>query len=157
AQRLTFAAGFAVIGATVVLVMAGGGSILAATGLIVGLFAVAGAIVEIAERLALFRGPFSHSLARARGTPRAAFRSALAHAGIGLALLGVVAESGGSEERIAALKPGERVSIARFDLTFTGLSERTGPNWRDVVGRFEIRTGGTVVATVLPAKRVYVA
>jgi cytochrome c-type biogenesis protein CcmF len=71
--------------------------------------------------------------------------------------LGVVAESGWSEERIVALKPGERVSIARFDLAFTGLSEQSGANWRETVGRFEIRSGGNVVATSMPTKRVYVA
>jgi cytochrome c-type biogenesis protein CcmF len=87
--------------------------------------------------------------------PRAAFGSTLAHAGIGLALLGVVAASGWSEERIAALKPGECVAIAGFDLGFAGLSEREGPNWRETVGRIEVRDGGNVVATMLPAKRVY--
>jgi hypothetical protein len=134
AQRLTFAAGFAVLCAAAVLIVAGGGSVLAATGLIVGLFALAGAIVEIAERIALFREPFSHSMARAKGTPRAAYGSALAHAGMGIALLGVVAESGWSEERIVALKPGERVSIARFELGFIGLGERSGPNWQETSG-----------------------
>jgi cytochrome c-type biogenesis protein CcmF len=157
AQRLTVAAGVAFLCAASVLIVAGGGSALAAAGLFVGVLAVAGAAVEIADRLALFREPIAHSLARARGTPRAAFGSALAHAGIGLALLGVVAESGWSEERIVALKPGERVSIARFDLAFTGLSEQGGTNWRETVGRFEIRSGGTVVATSMPTKRVYVA
>jgi cytochrome c-type biogenesis protein CcmF len=157
AQRLTFAAGFALLCAAAVLIVAGGGSVLAAIGLIVGLFALAGAIVEIAERIALFREPFSHSMARAKGTPRAAYGSALAHAGMGIALLGVVAESGWSEERIVALKPGERVSIARFDLGFIGLGERSGPNWQETVGRFEVRVGGNVVRTILPAKRIYVA
>jgi len=157
AQRLTLAAGFAFLCAAAVLVGSARGSLLAAAGLFVGVFAVAGAVVEISDRLALFREPLSHSLARARGTPRAAFGSALAHAGIGIALLGVVAESGWSEERIVALKPGERVSIARFDLAFTGLSEQGGTNWRETVGRFEIRSGGNVVATSMPTKRVYVA
>jgi cytochrome c-type biogenesis protein CcmF len=157
AQRLTVAAGVAFLCAASVLIVAGGGSALAAAGLFVGVLAVAGAAVEIADRLALFREPIAHSLARARGTPRAAFGSALAHAGIGLALLGVVAESGWSEERIVALKPGERVSIARFDLAFTGLSEQGGTNWRETVGRFEIRSGGTVVAISMPTKRGYVA
>ena len=157
AQRLTFAAGFASLCAAAVLIVSGGGSVLAAAGLFVGVFAVVGAVVEIADLLALFREPFAHSLARARGTPRAAFGSALAHAGIGIALLGVVAESGWSEERIVALKPGERVSIARFDLAFTGLSEQSGTNWRETVGRFKVRSGGTVVATSMPTKRVYVA
>jgi cytochrome c-type biogenesis protein CcmF len=137
------------------LLTVGGGSVLVAVGLFVGVFAVAGAVVELADRLALFREPAASSFARARGMPRAAFGSTLAHAGIGLALLGVVAASGWSDERIVALKPGDRVAIAGFDLGFTGLSERNGPNWRETVGRIEVRDGGNVVATILPAKRVY--
>jgi len=155
AQRLTFAAGIAFLCVAFVLLSIGGGSVLVAVGLFVGVFAVAGAVVELADRLALFREPAASSFARARGTPRAAFGSTLAHAGIGLALLGVVAASGWSEERIVALKPGERVAIAGFDLGFTGLSERNGPNWRETVGRIEVRDGGNVVATMLPAKRIY--
>jgi cytochrome c-type biogenesis protein CcmF len=87
--------------------------------------------------------------------PRAAFGSVLAHAGIGIALLGVVADAGWSTERIVALKAGDRVRIGRFDLTFAGLGERAGPNWRDTVGRFEVRRGGALVAVVEPAKRLY--
>jgi cytochrome c-type biogenesis protein CcmF len=155
AQRLTFAAGIALLCAASVVLIAGGGSALIAAGLFVGLFAVAGAMTELVDRLALFREPFASSLARARGLPRPAFGSTLAHAGIGLALLGVVAATGWNEERIVALKPGERVTIAGFDLGFTGLSERDGPNWRETVGRIEVRSGGNVVATMMPAKRVF--
>jgi cytochrome c-type biogenesis protein CcmF len=155
AQRLTFAAGIALLCAASVVLIAGGGSALIAAGLFVGLFAVAGAMTELVDRLALFREPFASSLARARGLPRSAFGSTLAHAGIGLALLGVVAATGWNEERIVALKPGERVTIAGFDLGFTGLSERDGPNWRETVGRIEVRSGGNVVATMMPAKRVF--
>jgi cytochrome c-type biogenesis protein CcmF len=35
------------------------------------------------------------------------------------------------------------------------LRERTGPNWHDTVGRFETRRGGSLVATIEPAKRIY--
>jgi cytochrome c-type biogenesis protein CcmF len=157
AQRLTLAAGLAVVLAAVALYVMGGGGLLAAVGLFVAILAIAGALAEIAERLALFREPFSHSLGRARGLPRAAWGSALAHAGIGIALLGVVAESGWSVERVAMLKPGERLAIAQFDLRFNGMVQRNGPNWRDDVGRFEIRRTGVLVATAEPARRTYVA
>jgi cytochrome c-type biogenesis protein CcmF len=81
----------------------------------------------------------------------------LAHAGIGVALLGVVAESGWSEERIVSVEPGDRVSIGRLDLTFVGLNGRSGPNWSEIFARFEVRRGGVTVAEVEPAKRIYQA
>ncbi|MEX0589691.1 MAG: heme lyase CcmF/NrfE family subunit, partial [Xanthobacteraceae bacterium] len=157
AQRLALAAALAAVAAAIALYLSEGGPLLAGIALFVALFAIAGAVTELADRIALFRAPLSHSLVRARGLPRSAFGSAFAHAGIGIALLGVVAESGWSEERIVALKPGESVSIARFDLAFTGITERPGPNWHDTVGRFEVRRGGTLAAIVAPAKRVFIS
>jgi cytochrome c-type biogenesis protein CcmF len=156
AQRLVFAGGIA-LAAVVLLYFTAGGSLVAAVGLFVAVFAIAGAVTEFAERVALFREALSQTFARAMGLPRAAYGSVLAHAGIGLALLGVVAEANWSSERIVALRPGDQVSIAAFDLHFTGLAQRSGPNWRDDVGRFEVRRGGTLVAVTEPAKRVYLA
>ncbi len=157
AQRLSLAAVVALVLAALVLFVTQGGSVLSAAALFVGIFAVTGALADVSERLALFREPFASSMARARGLPRAVFGGALAHAGIGIALLGVVAESNWSDEKIVSLTAGDRVQIANFDLRFTGLSERVGPNWRDTVGNFEVREGGRVAGTVRPAKRVYVA
>jgi cytochrome c-type biogenesis protein CcmF len=157
AQRLTFAAAAAVILSAATMYFAGGGGLLAAAGLFIAIFAIAGALAELSERLALFREPLSHSFARARGLPRAAWGSIFAHAGIGIALLGVVAESGWSIERIAMMKPGDRLAISNFDVRFGGTMKRDGPNWRDDVGRFEICRAGLPVATAEPARRIYVA
>ena len=157
AQRLILAAVAAFIFAAVALYMSGSGSVASAAGLFIAIFAIAGAIAELAERTALFREPLSHSLRRAVGLPRAAYGSALAHAGIGFALLGVVAESGWSTERIVTLKPGDQVSIAQLDLNYSGITRRNGPNWQDDVARFEIRRAGGVVAVSEPAKRTYLA
>jgi len=156
AQRLVFAGGIA-LAAVLLLYLTAGGSLIAAIGLFVAVFAIVGAITEFAERVLLFRVSAGESFARAIGLPRAAYGSIFAHAGIGLALLGVVAESNWSSERIVALEPGEQVSIGSFDLRYTGISRREGPNWIDAVGRFEVRRGGVTVAVSEPAKRVYLA
>jgi cytochrome c-type biogenesis protein CcmF len=157
AQRLAFAALIACAIAAVTLYATGGGPLLLSVALFAALFAIAGALAEFAERIALFRAPLAYSFARARGLPRAAFGSMLAHAGVGIALLGVVAESGWSAERIVALKPGDQLSIKGFDLRFIGLTQQDGPNWRDTVGRFEVRAGGNLVETLAPAKRTYLS
>jgi len=157
AERLAFATAIALVAAGYFLWLANGGPILAAFGLFVSIYVIVGTLVEFAERLLLCRAPFETSVARAKGLPRSAFGTVLAHAGIGLVLFGIVAEAGWSEERIVALKVGERVSIASFDLTFTGVVQRDGENWRDQVGRFEVRRGGVLVAVVESSKRLYLA
>jgi cytochrome c-type biogenesis protein CcmF len=154
-QRLVAAAACGVIFLAIALYLADGGRLLPSIALFIALFAIAGAITELGERLALFREPLAHSFARARRLPRSGYGSVLAHAGIGIALLGVVAETGWSEERIVSLRPGERVAIAGFELTFAGLNGRDGPNWREIFARFEVRRGGVMVAAVEPSKRVY--
>ena len=134
-----------------------GGPLLAAVGLLIAIYVIVGALLEFADRTALFREPLSVSIPRVAGLPRSAFGTTFAHIGIGLVLLGIVAEAGWSEERIVALKAGDQVSIGQFELQFKGLIPRQGPNWRDLIGRFEVRKGGIVVATLEPAKRIYVA
>ena len=156
AERLTFAAGIAAVVAAVTLWLAKGGPILAAAGLFCAIYAIIGALIEFSERLQLFRASASVSLSRARGLPRSAFGTLLAHIGVGVSLLGIVAEAGWSQEKVVALKPGDQISIASFDLSFEGLQQREGKNWRDQVGRFEVRRGGVPVATLEPSKRAYV-
>jgi cytochrome c-type biogenesis protein CcmF len=155
AQRLSFAALVAFAFAAATLYFARGGPLLAAFGLLVAIFAIAGAFTDLFERIMLFRAPLSVSLQRASGLPRSAFGAVLAHLGVGVALLGIVSETGWSQERIVALKGGDRVAIAGFELDFKGIVQRNGPNWRDDIGRFEVRRGGVVVALVEPAKRTY--
>jgi cytochrome c-type biogenesis protein CcmF len=155
AQRLTLAALAAFVLAAITLYSTAGGPLLAAVGLFVAIFAIVGALSELSDRIALFREPFSASFRRAFGLPRSAFGTALAHMGVGITLLGIVTEAGWSEEKILALKNGDRVAIAGFELDFKGIVKRDGPNWRDDVGRFEVRRGGIVIAVVEPAKRTY--
>jgi cytochrome c-type biogenesis protein CcmF len=157
AERLAFIAAIAAITAGLVLWIAKGGPILAAVGLFCAIYAIVGALVEFIERIQLFRVAPGVSFARARGLPRSAFGTLFAHLGIGISLLGIAAEAGWSQERVVALKGGDRIEIANFDLSFQGLHERTGANWRDQVGRFEVRRGGVTIAVVEPAKRVYLA
>src|SRR4051795_8460371 len=86
AQRL-MAAGIAALGALAfVWAWTYGGSTFAPLAIGLAIFVIAGALSDIAERIALFRGPFAVSLHRARGLPRAAWGTAFAHAGVGIAL-----------------------------------------------------------------------
>ncbi len=157
AQRLTAAAGIALVVAMITLWLTQGAPLLGIAGLFAGMFAIVGALTELADRTALFREPFRSSMARARGLPRSAWGTAIAHAGIGISLIGVVAETGWAQERIASLKPGERVSISGYELVFRSVDKVDGPNWRAEVGHFDVRVAGVTVAKLDPAKRVYIA
>ena len=73
-----------------------------------------------------------------------------------MTLLGLAATGWGAE-KITSLKPGERVEVGAYELTFEGVAPRQGPNYSEVVGRTVIRAKGAVVATIEPASRFYPA
>ena len=72
-------------------------------------------------------GAASAALRARCGLPRSAWGTAFAHFGLGVTLLGIVGETQWGIERIAALKPGQTISIRRYDLHFDGMTPRDGP------------------------------
>jgi cytochrome c-type biogenesis protein CcmF len=118
---------------------------------------MAGALADLVERAGFGRQPLSVATARLRGLPRSAFGTAIAHFGLGVMLLGVVFEGTFGSERIVSLKPAQTVAIAGYELTFDGLVSRTGPNYREIAGRFTVRSGGATIGTMEPSKRSFAA
>jgi cytochrome c-type biogenesis protein CcmF len=154
-QRLLGAAALAVIGIVVTFAVEGGGSVLVPFAFGLATFVITGALTDLLERTAFLRVPLSTALARARGLPRSAWGTALAHVGLGVTLLGIVGETQLGSERIAELKPGQTISIRRYDLHFDDIVERRGPNYSETAARFTVRRGGEVIGTMEPSKRSF--
>ena len=106
-QRLFAAAGIAVLALTVAFALYWRGPWLAPFGIALGVWVVAGALSEWITRVKLFSAPLADSLHRARGLPRAAYGTLLAHAGIGLAVIGIVATTAWQSEVVLSMKPGD--------------------------------------------------
>ena len=155
AQRL-MAAGIAALGAlALVWAWASGGSALAPLAIALAVFVVAGAVCDLAERVQLFRVPYRISLRRAGGLPRSVWGSAFAHAGIGIALMGIVCETTWNSEHIAAMKPGDSVKVAGYDLRFDRLREQQGPNYSELVASFDVSLDGEALGVMTPSKRSF--
>jgi cytochrome c-type biogenesis protein CcmF len=118
-------------------------------------FVMTGALVDLAERTGLFRMPFKTVRQRAGGLPRSAWGTAVAHFGMGVTLLGIVCVTTWASERIVALKPTQTVALAGYDLTFDGMVQRSGPNFRELAAKFTVREGGVVIGVMEPAKRTF--
>jgi cytochrome c-type biogenesis protein CcmF len=155
AQRLVGAAAIGAITVAVVFAMEGGGPILVPFAIGLALYVMAGAVTEIVERTGLLKVPFLTAFARARGLPRSAWGGAFAHFGLGLTLLGIIGETQWGIERIAELKPGQTISIRRYDLKFDGMNTRQGPNYRELSAHFTVRRHGDVIGVMEPAKRSF--
>jgi cytochrome c-type biogenesis protein CcmF len=155
AQRLIWALGLALIGLAGAFALQGGGPVLAPFGVALALFVMAGALTDFAERIGLFRVPFGVAFGRARGLPRSALGTTVAHFAAGMLLLGVVAETAWNAEAIVSLKAGGTVSLRGYDFTLDGLTPRPGPNYRELVARFTVRRGGEVIGVLEPSKRTF--
>ena len=155
AQRLVGAATLAAITMAVIFAVEGGGPILVPFAFGIAVFVIAGALADFVERTALLKLPLSTAFARARGLPRSAWGTALAHMGLGVVLLGIVGETQLGAERIAEMNPGQSISIHRYELHFDGISNRNGPNYRETAARFTVRRNGEVIGVMEPSKRSF--
>src|SRR5262249_15180046 len=104
-QRLFAVAAIAVLALVVTLALTRRGPWLAPFGVALGVWVVAGAIAEWAQRIKLFSASRDESLRRAMGLPRAAYGTLFAHVGLGIALIGIVATTAWQSETVLALKP----------------------------------------------------
>ena len=153
-QRLMAAFGLSLVAIMVTFVVMGLSSPLAPFGIGLALFVVVGVLVDLAERTSLFRSPLATVRMRAAGLPRSTWGTAVAHFGIAVTLLGIVCQTWASE-RIVALKPTQVVSLADYDLTFDGIVQHSGSNFRELAAKFTVRSGGVSIGTMEPSKRSF--
>jgi cytochrome c-type biogenesis protein CcmF len=153
AQRLMAAGVVALIGLAVLWAWTGGGSTFAPLAVALAIFVIAGALTDLTERIGLFRVALGASVRRARGLPRSAWGTVFAHAGVGVALIGIVCETTWNTEYIGSMKPDDIARIAGYQLTLDGVAQRQGPNFREMAAQFSVRLDGERIAVMTPSKR----
>ncbi len=156
AQRLSVAIGIALVATAYAFAMRGGVAPLAPIGIGIGLFVLLGSLSEIVTRAGRSGGGAGHILRKALRLPISAWGAAIAHAGVGVMILGVAATAYESE-RIANVRMGETIDLGAYQLTLKDIKRREGPNYRDTVALFEVRRAGVLEAIAEPAKRIYPA
>ncbi|MEM6461262.1 MAG: heme lyase CcmF/NrfE family subunit [Pseudomonadota bacterium] len=156
-QRLYAAAGVALLTTLAVIYFSTGAPVLAALGIGIGIWLIAGAVTDIAYRSGIGKATPSVMWRRFRGLPRSAFGSALAHLGLGIMVIGIVTVTAFSTETVTAMKPGDTVTSGPFTLEFEGLRPNTGPNYTEMQGVFAVARDSGSFATMYSAKRIYTA
>ncbi len=119
----------------------------------VAAFVVLGSLTDIVERTQLFRAPFATSLSRARGLPRSTWGSAFAHAGLGIALIGIVCETTWNSESIASMQPKDVVTVGGYQVRLDDVTQQQGPNYREAISHFTVMQDGKTVGILSPSKR----
>ena len=133
-----------------------GGPVLSVVGVAIAAYLVVGSFVEVYGRIAGRGVTPGVAISRAMGLPRSAWGTAFAHAGIGVTLFGLAA-TGWGVELVQTIKPGDQIALGPYQLVVGEIVKRPGPNFEATVAPMEIRSGGSLVATIDPAKRFYPA
>jgi cytochrome c-type biogenesis protein CcmF len=155
--RLKFAAVLALVVAVTTWIMQGGsaGPWWAAGGFALATWLIAGTLAELAERIRLLRAPLAESLGRALRLPRSAWGMTLAHAGVGVFILGLAGSAAWTTESIQSQRIGETVTVAGYAITLKAVEDVPGPNYVASRGSFEVTRGGKPFALMEPEKRQY--
>jgi len=85
----------------------------------------------------------------------AAFAVAIAHAGLGVTLMGVAGTTLWRAETLSLLGPGDAAQVGPYTITMGRVSRDDGPNFAAIRAQIDVRRGGQHLATLSPAKRVY--
>jgi cytochrome c-type biogenesis protein CcmF len=113
----------------------------------IGAFAVAGWLL----------GASAIEIFKRRGARASAFAAAIAHAGLGVSLMGVAGTVVWRSENLVVVGPGETLNVGPYTLRFGGVTRVDGPNYQGSRARIELLDGGQVKATMNPEQRIYTA
>ena len=127
-----------------------GRSLLGPVGVFLGAWLVFGAAVDLWGRTGR-----NDRLARLMRLPRADWGKAVAHAGLGITMLGIAGLMAWEEEDIRVVQLGEPWNVAGFTLELTEVNRVQGPNYFSTMGTMELSKDGQPISTLHPEKRQY--
>jgi cytochrome c-type biogenesis protein CcmF len=151
AQRLTLAVLAGLVGLLLFAALKGA-PVLSYTMAGLAIFVITGSFVDLGRRLV--GGGLGNVAARGLGLPRSAYGTAVAHAGIGVTLLGLAA-AGWGQETILAMKPGDVAKVGPYEARLESVTQQPGPNYTAIIARTSLTENGKPVAVIEPAERFY--
>jgi len=92
---------------------------------------------------------------KSRALSAIGFASALAHAGLGVTLMGVAGDTLWKSEALDVLAPGQTMAVGDYTLRLDGVKAVEGPNYHAARAIVAVLSGGRAIATLTPEKRFY--
>jgi cytochrome c-type biogenesis protein CcmF len=122
-----------------------------------GLKAIMGvaAAVWVAVGVLLYVYKRWREMPRGRRFPAEMAGMLLAHAGVGVFLIGVLLSESLSVTRDVRMAPGESQTIGSYYFRFGGVHATRGPNWHAEQGTVTVTHDGQLVSVMHPQKRTY--
>jgi len=129
---------------------------LVALGLMLALWIVTTALLNIWERVKSTSGQLS-VFQKLKAQTRSYYGMLLAHVGVAVFILGVTIVTGYQSEQDVRMDVGDTVNAGGYSFRFNGISNATGPNYRAARAEIEVSKNGKIVNKMYPEKRTYVA
>ena len=130
-----------------VFAIASGGSILTPIGIGLGVWLFGGAVRDLWLRA----GRWS----RLRLLSGADWGRVLAHAGLGVTLIGIAASLGFNSELLTTMRPGDLAKIGGYEVQLQRVERVEGPNYLADRATLDVRRGGASIAVLQPERRFY--
>ncbi|MBU6472058.1 MAG: heme lyase NrfEFG subunit NrfE, partial [Alphaproteobacteria bacterium] len=90
-----------------------------------------------------------------RALPLSAYASTLAHAGLGITLLGIVGTTVWKGELITVMNPGQTATVGGYTLRLDRVEDVQGPNYIAQRAVIDVLDNGQVISTMNPEKRMF--
>ena len=94
-------------------------------------------------------------LQRVTSLPRSYWGMIIAHAGIGVFVIGVTLAKGAATANDMSMQVGDTVTAGDYTFRFIDLSKASGPNYTATQAVFEVSHDGKQIAVMKPEKRLY--
>ncbi len=130
-----------------------GRSALGPVGLALGIWVIGGAALDL--WLNSGRGSVLDRFGRISRLPRAHWGKAVAHAGMGITILGVSGILAWQVEDIRVANPGETYDVGNYQITLQEVRRDQGPNYQTTIADILVERNGREIAVLTPEKRFY--
>ena len=130
--------------------MQSGRSLIGPMGAFLGAWLVMGATVDLFSRTGRRFDP-----ARLFRLPRADWGKSVAHAGLGVTMLGIAGLTSWQSEDIRVAQIGQAFDVGSYTLSLDGVEEVEGPNYLATMGLMTLSKNGREIAQMRPEKRIY--
>jgi cytochrome c-type biogenesis protein CcmF len=148
-RQLTPALILALAVLALVFAMQSGRSALGPVGLMLGTWLVAGAATDLWAR----KG--RADLSRLLRLQRSDYGRVVAHAGLGVTIMGVAGLTAWQSEDIRVMNEGDTLTLAGYEITLDAVTREQGPNYVSTTGTVTLARDGREIATLYPEKRFY--
>jgi cytochrome c-type biogenesis protein CcmF len=129
---------------------------LVALGLMLAIWIVTTAALNIWERVKITSGQVG-IFQKLRSQSRSYYGMQLAHVGVAVFIVGVTLVTGYQSEQDVRMEPGQTVNAGGYTFRFQGVSSAMGPNYRAARAEIEVIKDGNVINRMYPEKRSYLA